>query len=115
MWILKNSKVFLESITAAGISAYKSVTCWDFSTLYTTIDHEDLKHKINKLVSKMFPSDMFVCISDRSAFFSQKDYKGYIKLSCAQFIELFEFLIDNIYILFGKNVFTNECMNVKKG
>ena len=53
----------------------------------------------------MFSNHDFICLSETSAFFSNKEYKGYHNFSLCQFIELLNFLIDNIYISFGTQLF----------
>ncbi len=105
MWILKNSQELLESLKSGCVTDFKCVTSWDFSTLYTTIEHQDLKNKIIKMIKKFFPFGKHMNISDRKAFFSDKDQKGYIKFYLDSFIDIFEFLIDNIYIVFGESVY----------
>ena len=53
------------------------------------------------MIKKFFPFGKHMNISDRKAFFSDKDQKGYIKFYLDSFIDIFEFLIDNIYIVFA--------------
>ena len=43
MWILKNSLSLLQSIKDNHVDQYDSISTWDFSTLYTTIPHSDLR------------------------------------------------------------------------
>ena len=106
MWILKNSKDLLESLSAGCITEYDCITTWDFTSLYTTLNHKDLKKKIKELIKKFFSSYKFICISEwKPAFFSNKEYKGYTCFSHIQFVQLLDFIIDNIYILFGNHVF----------
>ena len=42
-WIINNSKEMLDMILVNKNLPYKDITPWDFSTLYTTIPHSDLK------------------------------------------------------------------------
>jgi hypothetical protein len=108
MWILKNSQSLLDSISASHIDFYDSITTWDFSTLYTTIPHSDLITRINSLIKKTFEKNdnRNLLINERTAFFSDDDDKnGYVKFSCKQFSELFKFLIGNIYVKLGDEIF----------
>ena len=54
MWILNNSKTLAEKLADKGPLHYRDVTTWDFSTLYTTIPHNDLIERINKLIISVF-------------------------------------------------------------
>ena len=53
MWIINNS---LDVIQMIGRKQFQttSVTTWDFSTLYTSIPHEKLKHRIHELLEKTY-------------------------------------------------------------
>ena len=53
----------------------------------------------------MFSDHDFISLSEKNAFFSNNEVKGYKNLSYKQFIQLLNFLIDNIYILCGKHLF----------
>ena len=103
MWILKNSTDLLDSLKNGSVTEHKCITSWDFSTLYTTIDHKDLKEKIISLIKKTWDNKFgkHLNISERKAFFSEKQQKGYSIFDRNTFIEIFKFLIDNIYIIFG--------------
>ena len=41
MWILKNSKELLENLKAQSLHSVNSIKSFDFSTLYTTIPHDN--------------------------------------------------------------------------
>ena len=41
MWILKNSKELLENLKAQSLHSVNSIKYFDFSTLYTTIPHDN--------------------------------------------------------------------------
>ena len=107
MWILKNSQSLLDSIKTSHIDEYKSITTWDFSTLYTTIPHSDLICRLKKLIKLTFSknNDTNLLINCRNAYFSDGVKDGYLSFSCKQFCELFEFLISNIYIKLGDEIF----------
>ena len=52
-WIMKNSFELLQTCSDKKLP-YKTISSWDFSTLYTTIPHSDLKKCIRSLVFKCF-------------------------------------------------------------
>ena len=54
MWILKNSKELLESLRSKSLSTCNSIKTFDFSTLYTTIPHPQLKEKLKSLIHRCF-------------------------------------------------------------
>ena len=53
MWIINNSLDVIQMIGRKQFQA-TSVTTWDFSTLYTSILHEKLKHRIHELLEKTY-------------------------------------------------------------
>ena len=54
MWILKNSKELLESLRSKSLSTCNSIKTFDFSTLYTTITHPQLKERLKSLIHRCF-------------------------------------------------------------
>jgi len=48
MWILKNSKDLLETLSSRSQYVCNNIKTFDFSTLYTTIPHILLKSRIKK-------------------------------------------------------------------
>jgi len=54
MWMLKNSKDLSEYIESMSISSCNSIKTFDLSTLYTTISHSKLKHRMEELVQLCF-------------------------------------------------------------
>ena len=108
MWILKNSQSLLQSLKDNHIDQYGSISTWDFSTLYTTIPHSDLLIRIKNLIKQTFSKndDQFLLVNERRAFFSlDKDKDNYLSFCCKEFCDLFEFLINNIYVKLGDEIF----------
>ena len=73
----------------------------------TTIPLSDLKRYIQSLVYKVFQKNRWknLIITYRNAFFAENMKDGQHGFDYDEFMELFEFLIDNMYIKFGANVF----------
>ena len=46
MWILKNSKDLLDYLKSHSFTNISGIKTYDFSTLYTTIPHADLKCRL---------------------------------------------------------------------
>ena len=107
MWILKNSQSLLQSLKSNHINIYKNISTWDFSTLYTTIPHSDLLDRIKKLIRLLFHKNdnQNLLVNERNAFFSPNDKDNYLSFSCQKFCELLDFLIGNIYVKLGDEIF----------
>ena len=111
MWILKNSKDLLEYIQSRSLSSCNSIKTFDFSTLYTTIPHSKLKDKLRELVQLCFIKrngqrryKYLVLGRDRSYFVKyHSDYTK--KFSETNIFKMLEFLIYNIFVMFGGRVF----------
>ena len=54
MWILKNSKDLMDHFNYRTFSNISSVQIFDFSNLYTTIHHENLKPRLTEIIHKAF-------------------------------------------------------------
>ena len=50
MWILKNWKDILKTISSRLLSEYNNIKTYDFSTLYTSIPHTQLKSRLKNIV-----------------------------------------------------------------
>ena len=107
MWILKNSQSLLQSLKNNHVTAYENISTWDFSTLYTTIPHSDLLDRIKKLIKFLFGKNdgQYLLVNERNAFFSPTDKDNYLSFSCQKFCELLDFLIGNIYVKLGDEIF----------
>jgi hypothetical protein len=106
-WILKNSKDLLEYIQYRSLSSCNIIKSFDFSTLYTTIPHSKLKARLRELVQLCFIKKnskrkykYIVLGRDRSYFVK--------KHSETDIINMLEFLIDNIFAIFGGRVFQHS-------
>ena len=106
-WILKNSKDLLEYIQSRSLSSCNIIKSFDFCTLYTTIPHSKLKSRLRELVQLCFIKKnskrkykYIVLGRDRSYFVK--------KHSETDIINMLEFLIDNIFAIFGGRVFQHS-------
>ena len=119
MRILKNSKDLLEYIQSRFLSSRNNIKTFNFSTLYTTILHSKLKDKLRELVQLCFikkygqrrykyivlvrgKSDFVTSHSDSTKKFSETDI-----------ISILEFLIDNIFVIFGGRVFQQRVGHIR--
>ena len=88
----------------------KTVKSFDFSTLYTSIPHDELIDKMSKFICKIFEikaqdNKKFITISKQQAYFSINRSKKCLSLSCQELIDLVKFLIDNSYVVYKGKVF----------
>jgi len=82
--IKKNSKDLLETLSSRSQYVCNSFKTFDFSTLYTTITHTPLNLVIGR--------DKYHFVKNHS-----KDNNKYKH----EIIQMLDFLIDNIFVLFG--------------
>ena len=89
----------------------KSITTFDFSTLYTSIPHVQLKSNLLKFVNRIFSikdKKYIVCnLYNKCAYFSDSDSisRSYIKFSKSSLIECINYLIDNAFVIFNGSVY----------
>ena len=76
------------------ISNNLKVATFDFSTLFTTIPHDDLIRCIVALLNKYFSSDIVIHFENKK-----------IILTKSKFVEILKFCISNSYILFDCKIY----------
>ena len=107
-WPIKNSGEVLSKLKNIGYQA-KSLSIYDFSTLYTTLPHNLIKEKLLDLIERTFykkECKLYLACNDKKAFFTSADhYKGYHLWSCQNVCDALCFLLDNIYIRFGTKLY----------
>ena len=83
----------------------------DFSTLYTTIPHSKLKDKLRELVQLCFIKKngqrryKYLVLGKDRSYFVKHQSDSTKKLSETDIFNMLEFLIDNIFVMFGGRVF----------
>ena len=111
MWILKNSKDLLEYIQSKSLSSCNSIKTFDFSTLYTTIPHSKLKEKLKELVQLCFIKRngqrryKYLVLGMDKYYFVKLQSDSNRKFSETDIINMLDFVIDNIFVMFGGRVF----------
>ena len=107
-WVINNSLEVLNSLhTIRRASAMDS---FDFSTLYTKIPHDQLKTHMSRLIDDAFTCRNAKYIEVHSTYASlssgaSTSNKDSLCLMVQQVIDLFNYLINNIYIQVGSVVF----------
>ena len=105
-WPIKNSGEVLSKLNDIGYQA-TSLSTYNFSTLYTTFPHYQIKEKLLDLIERTFykkENKLYLACNDKKAFFTAADtYRGYHLWSCQNVCDALSFLLDSIYIRFGSS------------
>ena len=105
-WSIKNSGDILDKLKVKNYKV-SSVSTYDFSTLYTTLPHNLITDKLTALIQKTFAREnvTFLACNYERAFFTTSVVKGYTMWTCDEVCKSLSFLLNNIYVRFGNQVF----------
>lgn len=105
-WSIKNSSDVLDKLKIKNYRV-SSISTYDFSTLYTTLPHHLIAVKLTALIQKTFAREnvTFLACNYERAFFTNCTVKGYTMWTCDEVCKSLSFLLNNIYVRFGNNVF----------
>ena len=107
----KSVVISLLNLDALTISRATSLSTYDFSTLYTTLPHNLIKEKLLDLAERAFKKiyknegTLYLACTDKKAFFTSTDHRGYTLWSCQNVCDALSYLLDNIYIRFGNKLY----------
>ena len=110
MWILKNSKELLEHLQSPNFNHITSIKSFDFPTLYTTIPHQKLKSTLATIIRNSFihknGNRRYKCLvlGREGPFFVKEHSDSKNKYTEDDIINMPEFLVDNIFVVFGGKV-----------
>lgn len=97
-WIIKNNYKVLESLKQCndnpGFPGNFMVATFDFSTLYTTLPHDDLIRCIVSLYNKYYNNDIEIKFNNKK-----------IIISKISFVNILKFCIRNSYITFNSKIY----------
>ena len=111
MWILKNSTNLLSSLGHLGVHRATSIQTFDFSTLYTSIPHDLLKSRMNSIINNAFKHKngatryTHIKVCTNNSYFTSDPLNGDNKYTADDICKMIEFLVDNIYVRFGGQLF----------
>ena len=107
MWILKNSTNLLSSLGHLGVHRATSIQTFDFSTLYTSIPHDLLKSRINNAFKHKNGATQYthIKVCRNKSYFISDPLNGDNKYTANDICKMIEFLVDNIYVRFGGQLF----------
>ena len=94
----------------------KSVTTWDFATLYTKIPHEKLKEKIGLFVRTIMGyvntnrGAQYICYSKKSGntYFSKSESNCNVSYSADSLVEIINKVIDNAFVLYHDKIYRQK-------
>ena len=111
MWILKNSTNLLSSLGHLGVHKATSIPTFDFSTLYSSIPHDLLKSRMNNIINNAFKHKngatryTHIKVGRNKSYFTSDSLNGDNKYTANDICKMIEFLVDNIYVRFGGQLF----------
>ena len=111
MWILKNSTNLLSSLRHLGVHRATSIQTFDFSTLYTSIPHDLLKSRMNSIINNAFKHEhgatryTHIKVCRNKSYFTSDPLNADNKYTANDICKMIEFLVDNIYVGFGGQLF----------
>ena len=111
MWILKNSTNLLSSLGHLGVHRATSIQTFDFSTLYTSIAHDLFKSHMNSIINNAFKHKngatryTHIKVCRNKSYFTSDPLIGDNKYTANDICKMIEFLVDNIYVRFGAQLF----------
>ena len=88
-----------------------SIKSFDFSTIYTTIPHQKLKSRLAHIIRNSFIHKSgnrkykFLVLGRKGPYFVKQHSDSKNKYTEDDIINMLEFLVDNIFVVFGRNVF----------
>ena len=96
---------FLNSNNFEG--GRKTISTYDFQTLYTHIPHGQLTDNLKKFVEQVYETKKkkYICVTSKAAFFSDKQQNKYHCFTKVEFISSLSFLVENSYVVFKGNLF----------
>ena len=111
MWILKNSTNLLSSLSHLGDHRATSIQTFDFSALYTSTPHDLLKSRMNSIINNTFKYNngatryTHIKVGRNKSYFTSDPLNGDNKYTANDICKMIEFLVDNIYVRFGGQLF----------
>ena len=111
MLILRNSKELLDHLKSPNFNLITKIKAFDFSTLYITIPHKKLKRRLATIIRNSFIYKngnwryKYLVIGREGPYFVREHSDSKRKYTEEDIISMFEFLVDNIFVVFAGKVF----------
>ena len=103
-WIIDNSLDFIDNIKNIKT---KHLETYDFSTLYTSLPHTEIKEKFKTIFKKIYAreSKTFINVNWNKAYFSSTKNKNFYAFTERDLLKILEFILNNIYVKFGDKIY----------
>jgi len=106
MWIIKNNEPIRAMIERANLEQnLSSVSTFDFTTLYTSIPHRELKEQLGKVIRDAFRGKPFLTAYNKQARWTFKRSTKFHSVTAETLINELKFLVDNIYVICGNQLY----------
>ena len=108
---VKNSTNLVSSLAHMGVKRATSFQTFDFSTLYISIPHDLLKSRMNYIINNAFKYKngatryTHIKVGRNKRYFTSYPLNGDNKYNASDICKMIEFLVDNIYVRFGEQLF----------
>jgi hypothetical protein len=112
-WIVENTQDVLNRVEGINFkTAAKGLDSFDFSTLYTMIDHDSLFQEIQDVLEEAFiaTGKTYLLANTRCAIWSDKESKTkeMHSLTKENLMKLIKVLVTNIFVVCGNDVYRQE-------
>ena len=107
-WVIQNSKPIIQSINNLNKrKVAKSLSTFDFSTLYTKIPHDKLINVLNEIIDFAFKGGTrdFIKVYNSGAFWVKTSSTNGTFYNKIQIKQSLKYLIDNSFFQVGSNLF----------
>ena len=106
MFIIDNSMEVHKLMQKSAKNKPRNIITYDFSTLYTSIPHDKLKHEIKLLVEQAFNgmNKKYIKVTKSKAYWSNTKTPHTFTVTCNTLTHMIEWLIDNTYVTVGNQV-----------
>jgi hypothetical protein len=111
MWIIDNSTAVHSMIADLNRKKQvRNIRTYDFSTLYTSIPHKQLKTRLSLVIQDAFQASnkSYISVYKNGARWTDSPKKTTLALDCKKVISLLNWLIDNIFVTFGDKMFRQK-------
>ena len=107
-WIIDNTSQLLDMISNLNKTSNATrVTTYDFTSLYTTLDHDDIRSAFTTLLERIFGirNSRYITIGGNKAFWANSEKSNQHTFSKQDILDSIHCLINNTYFSFGELVF----------
>ena len=107
-WIINNNVPILDCLNDICVtSRARNVQTYDFSTLYTNLEHQEIKLALSSVIKLCFrlSKKKYIAVYNRSFSWINNPKPGTFCYDIATLMESVNFLIDNCYFTLGTKIF----------